>query len=372
MNRFDFGNMSVGETRSGPACLLSREERKTKTGAPYLVLELGNASGRAGSRVWSERVPDWHDIGAGAPVLIEGEVIEGWQGRPPELSIQSVSPLPGDHPISLEINPLSPVPREQLEAEYDELVQSIARVDTYVLIDVVMRYKLNGVTVRDLYFQAPAAAKIHHAVVHGLAWHSLEVARMALQLAAVEPYASYVNRDLLIVGSLLHDLGKIEEYAFMGEPIGVSSYGRLRSHLSRGAEIVGLAVANSYALEAGVTSQEDLLAVQHIIESHHTTDYGSPVQPRCMEAMLVHIADLCSARLRVMLDGIQSSPMDAEAWVQPPGYKREPVWHFASALQIGIPKVADEATALVQQSTSPTDDGETSALVLTAAGGAHV
>jgi 3'-5' exoribonuclease len=373
MTRFDFDRMTVGETRSGTACLLSREERTTKKGAPYLVLELGNATGRAESRVWSEQVGDWNEISAGAPVFIEAEVIEGWRGRPPELSIRSVTALPVDHPVAVEINPLSPVPRERLEAEFDQLIGSIERPDAWVLLDVVMRHERNGVPLRELYFQAPAAAKKHHAVVHGLAWHSLEVARMALQLADVEPYANHVDRDLLIVGSLLHDIGKIDEYAYLGEPIAVSPFGRLRSHLSRGTEIVGLAVGQAYALEAGVTSLEDLWAVQHIIESHHA-EYGSPTQPRCMEATLVHIADLCSARMRVMLDGIVSSLMDSEAWVQPAGWKREPVWHFASALGAhsaprGVVNVESaglanaEIAKPVEPITSPTHNGETNALI---------
>lgn len=331
MRRFDFSTMTVGETGSGAACLLSREQRTTRKGDPYLILELGNRTGRATTKIWSESVEDWAALDVGAPVTIQAKVIEGWNGRPPELEIRAVTPLEADHPVSLELNPLSPVPREELERQFEELTGSITRTDASVLLDVVMRYELGGVPVKQRYFTAPAAMRVHHASIHGLAEHSIEVTKLALQLASVEPYAHQIDRDLLIVGGLLHDLGKIDEYAWDGVPIGIAPFGRLRSHLSRGAEIVGLAVAHSYALEAGVTSQEDLMAVQHVIESHHG-EYGSVVPPRCPEALLIHIADLCSARLRVMLDAIETVPMDEESWVQPPGFKKEPVWHFLAAV----------------------------------------
>lgn len=370
MRRFDFSTMTVGGIGSGAACLLSREQRTTRKGDPYLILELGNRTGRATTKIWSESVEDWAGQEVGAPVRIEAKVVEGWNGRPPELEIQTFSPLEANHPVVLELNPLSPVPRKELEQEFDELVASITRTDASVLLDVVMRYEIDGVPVRERYFAAPAAMKVHHASIHGLAEHSIEVTRMALQLAAVEPYAQQIDQDLLIVGGLLHDLGKIDEYAWEGVPIGIAPFGRLRSHLSRGAEIVGLAIADSYALQAGVTSREDLMAVQHVIESHHG-EYGSVVSPRCMEAMLIHVADLCSARLRVMLDAIETVPMDEDSWVQPPGWKKEPVWHLVSALDRSEPEEEDVVPIDGRRTAAEDVQAETAVYIPVGTGGTH-
>ena len=313
---------------------------------------------------------DWAELDVGAPVTIQATVVEGWNGRPPELEMQNFTPLEADHPVGLELNPLSPVPREELERQFELLTGSITRTAASVLLDVVMRYELDGVPIRERYFTAPAAMRVHHATIHGLAEHSIEVTKLALQLASVEPYAHQIDRDLLIAGGLLHDLGKIDEYVYNGVPIGIGSLGRLRSHLSRGAEIVGLAVAHSYALEAGVTSQEDLMAVQHVIESHHG-EYGSVVPPRCMEAMLIHIADLCSARLRVMLDAIETVPMDEESWVQPPGFKREPVWHLLSALDRSQPDEADVVPIDKGRATPEGEPSETAVYLPASVGGTH-
>lgn len=330
--RFDFTNLRPGEMRSGAACLLSRQERTTRRGDPYLVLELGNSSGRAAARVWSEHVPHWEGLDAGAAVQLNAKVIEGWQGRPPELEVDRVLPLPEDHPIRLEVNPLSSVPREELERRFDALVDSIERPEPKVLVDVVMEHEHNGRPLRQMYFEAPAAMKHHHATISGLAEHSIEVAELAVRMASVGPYVHQLDRDVIIAGALLHDLGKVDEYQFgRGRPIATSGFGRLRSHLCRGSELVALAVADSYALPAGVLTLETVTAVQHIIESHHA-EYGSVVQPQCMEAMIVHIADLCSARLRTMLDTIEAGTLDAEHWAPRRGWKQDPVWHLLSAL----------------------------------------
>ena len=326
--KFNFENLQSGEVRAGEACLIAREERSTRKGDPYLVVTLGNRSGRCAARIWSDKVEDWAGVAVGDGVNVKCTVTEGWNGGAPELSVDVVEILGSDHPIRKEINPECPVPRVELVRRFRALVDTIVDPEAHVLLDLVLDSERNGRTIWEDMVAAPAAMTHHHAYLGGLLEHSIEVATISLQIASVEPYVHFVDPDVLIVSSLLHDLGKVEEYKYgPGEPIGISEFGRLRSHLCRGSELVALAVHNSLAYQAGVLSPELVHAVQHVIESHHG-EYGSTVQPAFLEAAIVHLADLSSSRLRKMVDVLETAPM-VNNWAVPSGWKKSPIWNLA-------------------------------------------
>jgi 3'-5' exoribonuclease len=328
MERFDLSELVPGTEARGATCIRSREERRTRGGKPYLIVELGNATGRSTARIWSEDLPAWDGIAPGDAVAIRARVKAGWRGGAPELEILSVEPLPDDHPVRLELNPHAPVAREALEERFDGLADSIQRSEARRLLHLVIERVR-----RDRYFGAPAAVSHHHAYIGGLAEHSIEVTELALALAATDPYAGLVDRDAIVVGGLLHDIGKVDEYEWEGVPIRISRAGRLRSHISRGAEIVAQAVMDAWAIEAGTVSELDLHHVQHVIESHHgQAEWGSPSPPRTLEAAIIHHADLASARLRPIADDLASAPADADHWLEPTGWRRGPVWAFGAAI----------------------------------------
>src|SRR5690606_8647752 len=138
---------------------------------------------------------------------------------------------------------------------------------------------LSGVG-RDRFASAPAAIRHHHAYLQGLLEHSLEVAEIAVALAAKQPYAGLIDRDMVVVGALCHDVGKTETYEWLGVPIRISTSGYLRSHVARGAEMVTAIVAE----EPSGLRPADVDLLRHIIESHHgQLDWGSPTPPRCLE-----------------------------------------------------------------------------------------
>lgn len=349
MQRFDFNDLVAGSERRGAACVRAREARTTKDDKPYLVLELGNASGAASARVWSEELAAWEGIDAGSAVALRARVQTGYRGGAPELSIVEVERLGDDHPVRLELNPWCPVPRERLEERFDSLIASITRPEVRRLVEVVLDH-----VGRESYFTAPAAVKHHHSYCGGLAEHSIETAEIAAAIAGTERYADLVDRDATIASAIVHDVGKTESYAWQGVPIRISSRGRLRSHVTRGAAIVETAVYNRWEIEAGTVSERDLLLVTHVIESHHgTAEWGSPTPPRSLEATIVHHADLVSARLRAAADDLASAPADEEGWIVPTGWKRSPLWAFR------------------QDPERAPDDGETAAIFFPIRGGTH-
>jgi len=138
---------------------------------------------------------------------------------------------------------------------------------------------------------------MHHAYIGGLLEHTLSMAAVARLLAAHYPY---VNLDLLLAGVLLHDVGKADAYS-LDEGFGHSDDGRLVGHILRGALLIERAASE---LDFPAGSLQELL---HLIASHHgTQEWGSPVVPRTLEAVLLHQIDLLDSRVGGYLDHVRN------------------------------------------------------------------
>lgn len=309
-------------TVAGVACVASLERRTTRTGDPYLDVNLRNRTGAISAKVWKEGVPAWAEIQPGDAVWVEGRIKPGYRaGTEQELEVREVRLLDPEHWVRNEMNPECPVPLHVLAARFEALCTRLSP-PARSLLDVVIDQ-----VGREAFWTAPAAQGHHHAYLRGLVEHSIEVGEIACRIADTEPYGSHIDRDALIVGALVHDIGKVHEYCWQGEPIRFSPEGRLRSHISRGPEIVALATAtNSNDLVEAGLNPRIIDVVQHVQESHHgMREWGSPVEPCTLEAVIVHIADLASARLRSMLDDLQSGVPNDAGWVMPPSFRKRPV-----------------------------------------------
>ena len=147
------------------------------------------------------------------------------------------------------------------------------------------------------FLKAPAAAKMHHAYTGGLVAHTVEVAEIALQIAAStdDHTNAMLNRDILLTAALWHDYCKIHEYTEVnGEWIySTDNYNRRIGH------ITGSVLAFLVRAEAGCNNitQPTLDAITHAMLAHHgpVREWGSPVAPQTIEALILHQADMLSA-----------------------------------------------------------------------------
>ena len=140
------------------------------------------------------------------------------------------------------------------------------------------------------FFTWPAARGIHHNFAGGLAVHSLSVAKLAL--AHCEIYGTeFFDKDILLTSALLHDIGKIKEYT---EDCEISFEGNFTTHLVSGIEMIDMATQSWAKTEK---TKKLITIVKHVIQSHHfKLEYGSPIGPKMMEAIIVAMCDLCDAR----------------------------------------------------------------------------
>ena len=154
----------------------------------------------------------------------------------------------------------------------------------------------------------PAAQTIHHAYRGGFLEHITKMAEIAAPLSA-----SYgANADLVFAGVVLHDIGKLQELAYDG---GTGSYtrdGNLVGHIALGLILVREAINGLSGFPTELRSQ-----VEHLVASHHgTREYGSPVEPKTIEAFILNAVDELDAKINQVRRAISEDPSPDEftAW----------------------------------------------------------
>ena len=176
----------------------------------------------------------------------------------------------------------SPVKLEILEDTFRKLIASVKHEELRKFLEAVF-FTHN---LWDKFKVWPAAVTLHHAYTGGLLEHSVSVALGARDIA--KHYADFkipVNMDLVIAGSLLHDIGKLEAYTISPAPL-ITTRGNVIEHVTLGYNMF-MKFAESENLSDDVT-----LALGHILISHHgRREFGSPVLPAAPEALIVSAAD---------------------------------------------------------------------------------
>lgn len=262
--------------------VMSVTHARDATGAACVDLELADAAGEVAGRLPAVENSDW--IRAGLYVGVRGTIVDadGWT----ILDIEDISPVR----VALDdlglFLPRSSADPDALEAELEQLIDSIdddgLRALTRCLIgadtEVGRGFRL-----------APAATRNHHAWLGGLFEHTVSVARLCDFAAA--HYGSDVDRDLLITGALLHDIGKVREIgARAGFPY--TDEGRLLGHIVLGLHMVAEA-ASEVRLDGGTR-----LLLEHLIASHQGRfEWQSPREPRILEAFILHYVDDLDAKV---------------------------------------------------------------------------
>ena len=157
----------------------------------------------------------------------------------------------------------------------------------------------------------PAAFKLHHAVRGGLLYHTLSLLRLAQNVCAIYPF---VDRELLLAGTILHDIAKVEEFdvASTGIASGYTARGTLIGHLVSGAMLI-----EQTAKEIG-TDEELVMLLEHMLLSHHgEPEFGAAVRPMTLEAEILSELDMLDARvyeLQSALQGVEPGGFSARQW----------------------------------------------------------
>jgi 3'-5' exoribonuclease len=269
------------------------QEYKTRQGKPYLALVLGTSEGEIEARVWDMGMSSLPGLDAGDPVRAIGNTTS-YQDRI-QLNVDRLEKVnSGVDPRDL--YPSSSFSEADLRSAFATRAAQVKDPDISRLFAVINE----DTAFMDHFFISPAAVTMHHARIGGLAEHSVDVCDLALAIADLQPWLS---RDLLIAGSLLHDIGKTREYSIGGD-FRYSLEGRLIGHIPLGLEMV-----RGWMRKIPGFPEDTALNIGHLILGHHgQKEYGSPVEPATPEALVVHYADDLDAKL----DMLKSASADAD------------------------------------------------------------
>ncbi|HEX5416815.1 MAG TPA: HD domain-containing protein [Chloroflexota bacterium] len=270
-----------------------------KDGAPYLRARLRDATGTLDAVSWEEFDKRLDILRVGRVVKVRGPVGKAYNGTGLELTIAQVRPASHEEYQIADFLPRSDQPTATLRDELDVLLTS-----TRQPLQAAIRAALDPELARFALW--PAAQEIHHAWLGGLLEHSLEVTRLAIAIADVVPN---LDRDLLIAGALLHDIGKLDAYD-VDASFRASDAGRLLGHVLAGFHRVQV------ACQRVELPNDECLRLLHIVASHHgQLAFGAAREPMIPEAIVIHYADELSAQLMQMRDATGRAP-DGARWTE--------------------------------------------------------
>ena len=312
-------DLKVGETVSQVFLIADIESRTTKKGKPYGRLLLTDKDSRFNVNVWDFEPKEYPEIQAGGFVSMAVEV-QDYRGE--KSGVSKGIPLPVDAPedITSYVDDRGLTDEEadnyyQLLMEYKDLVQDPmikAYLDTIFLNkETETKFKI-----------APASASNRGAYKGGLVEHVYKVMLNAdhivqAQLTAHNPPS--INEDIVIAGVLTHDLGKMYAYDVDHTGAKTTKSGRLLGHL---VPSYGISVQAFIATESAIRRQvPDSIKdhIHHCILSHHgKLEYGSPVTPMSIEAMIVHQADIADGSVSNFAEPItdQADEVDANSMIR--------------------------------------------------------
>ena len=271
-----------------------------KNGKPYMTLRLADRSGEVEGRVW-DRVDelaatfeknDFIAIKAKASVYL-GKM---------QLVIQELTPVPEAEVDLADFLPVSDRPVAEMR---EELAERVAALDNPHLKALMEAFLADDEFMAG-YTAAPAAKAMHHVYLGGLLEHSLAVATLACDVSRRYPG---VDRDLLIVGALLHDIGKVDELRYE-RSFDYSDEGKLIGHLVMGVEMIGEKIQGLPGFPSKLA-----MILKHLLLSHHGQyEYGSPKRPKTLEAVVLNFIDDLDSKINGVSSHIAKEPDREGSW----------------------------------------------------------
>lgn len=304
---------------SGQYLILENQLRTAKNGNPYLAMKIGDQSGDMAVKIWDATPELFQQLEAGKvieikdiqPKTFKDQIQLEWEGRnnkvfkvlsESEIDYSKFLPKsPGDLTAYLKFI------REQIQAIQEPSLQKI------------LGYFFDDQQFMTKFIMVPAALKRHHAYIGGLLEHTAGVTALCQSAARYYPY---VNKDLVITGAILHDIGKIKTYK-LDKGIEGTDEGKLVGHLILGVQMVEKAIDTVLQEENPIQVQQIRNCLIHLLVSHHgIMEWGSPVEPLTIEACILHHADNMDAQIQKFLALIRSQNSNQEWAPYDPGLGR--------------------------------------------------
>jgi 3'-5' exoribonuclease len=290
----------------------------------FFVIRVGNSAGDITLKYWGGKNPEkvkklFSSLDVGEVISVKGRCTHDSYSRELVISVNEEAKYGapqeslGKSPAG-EFNPedfMPALPEETIRALALQLNEIIKNVGDSHLKALLERFFLDQ-NFSKIFKKTPAARRHHHNYIGGLLEHTINVARLCETICTFYP----LDKDLLITGALLHDIGKTKEYVITAS-VDISDEGRFIGHLPLGAEMVRREIELLEDFPAATK-----LKVVHMILSHHgELEKGSPKEPAFPEAMALYHADYMDAFVKNTIQEAEGAGEEDE-WIYSKSFRR--------------------------------------------------
>ncbi len=265
-----------------------KQLRPNRSGNLYLQIELSDRTGAIGARMWNATEALYKSFNNGDYVHVEGTT-QLFQG-----AVQLIATrLKRVDPAEVDEDDFMPVPTVEVDKLVVRLGEMLRGMTNPHLRNLAECFLLDEPLMAK-FTRAPAGIKNHHAYHGGLLQHVVNLMEVVLRISPCYPQ---IDRDLLLTGAFLHDMGKIDELSYERD-LAYTDEGQLIGHLVIAVELLDAKVVEAEKLAGEPIPHETVLRIKHMLVSHHGEyEFGSPKLPMTVEAIALYLLDNLDAKV---------------------------------------------------------------------------
>jgi 3'-5' exoribonuclease len=265
----------------------TKQAKPKKSGELYLALTLADRTGHIEAKMW-DNVTEHIDCFAQDDVVKVRGLLNKFNGRF-QLTVHKLRSM---EESEVEFDDYLPRTTKDIDALWRTLAGFVESFRDPHLKALVMAFMADP-QIERAYKSAPAAKSLHHAFIGGLLDHVVSLFQLC-ELAR-QNYPGAIDRDLLLTGAFLHDIGKIHELAF-SRSFTYTTRGQLLGHM-----VIELEMLQEKITQVPGFPGEYKTLLEHLIISHHGKyEFGSPKLPMFPEALMLHYLDDLDSKMESM------------------------------------------------------------------------
>lgn len=277
-------DFNEGERTEVDLMISSLIKGTTNSGSPYLSLTIQDYTKAIDAKLWDVKPELADQLEVGKVYKFDLEIIKYKNNL--QAKIIKVLPISQEGINMDDYVFRSPISTDVLRQTIQESINQIQNNNIARIVSSMLNYYANDV------YEYPAASKIHHNFIGGLATHTSGMLKVGEALCNIYPS---ISKDYLLAGIILHDLGKIEE---LTSPV-VTEYttqGKLLGHIS-----IMDARLTQIGQQLHLEDSEELMLLRHMVLAHHGEyEFGSPVRPQTLEAEILTFVDNIDAKVNII------------------------------------------------------------------------
>jgi 3'-5' exoribonuclease len=307
-----------------------KQVKTNRQGQPFLQLELRDRSGSLVGRLWNAPESLTRQLNPGDFVKAKGKV-QLFQGSL-QIILSDVQPVRGE---KFDMTDFLPHTEQDIAKLQEKLKSLLFKATDPHLRALAQAFFMDEKLIRE-FCRAPAGVRQHHAYLGGLLEHVVTMMDAAERLMPVYPN---LNRDLVLMGIFLHDIGKVRELRY-DSAFNYTDEGELVGHIVMGVEMLNEKLVQVEQLTEDPMPNELKYRLKHIIVAHHgQLDYGSPKLPMTPEAVFIYYLDNLDARTHAFVRDIKEDKNALSSWtafnpnISRKLYKGEPADPMAGVME---------------------------------------